>query len=126
MDVDRISKQLTDDILEYTGGTVSVDTGESVQSDRGYVVAYGRGCELIAPIDLEPDASWLHDLVHGFIRSVSPVVLQGRNVGAWIDNDLLYLDVSEIVTDRDEAIALGRTREQIAIWDLRKNESIYL
>ena len=48
-------------------------------------------------------------------------------VGGWVDNDgFAYLELPDIVQDRAEAIALGKDRDEIAIYDLWNNEEIRL
>ena len=48
-----------------------------------------------------------------------------RIIGGWVDIDnVAYLEISDIVQDRAEAIALGKERGEIAIYDFGKNEEI--
>lgn len=48
-------------------------------------------------------------------------------IGAWVNDDnYVYIEVSDIVFDREEAIALGKEREEEAIWDFKNNCEIKL
>lgn len=48
-------------------------------------------------------------------------------IGAWVNDDnYVYIEVSDIIFDRDEAIALGRERGEEAIWDFKNNCEIKL
>ena len=48
-------------------------------------------------------------------------------IGAWVNDDgYAYIEVSDIVFDREEAIALGREREEEAIWDFKNDCEIKL
>ena len=48
-------------------------------------------------------------------------------IGAWVnDDDYAYIEVSDIVFDREEAIALGKEREEEAIWDFKNDCEIKL
>ena len=48
-------------------------------------------------------------------------------IGAWINDDnYVYIEVADIVFDREEAIALGRERGEEAIWDFDNNCEIKL
>lgn len=47
-------------------------------------------------------------------------------VGIWADGDYVYLDVGNLVMDREEAVRLGKERHQLAIYDLDKAECIDL
>ena len=48
-------------------------------------------------------------------------------IGAWVNDDnYAYIEVSDIVFDRAEAIALGKERGEEAIWDFDNNCEIKL
>ena len=48
-------------------------------------------------------------------------------IGAWVNDDnYAYIEVSDIVFDRAEAMALGKEREEEAIWDFKNNCEIKL
>ena len=48
-------------------------------------------------------------------------------IGAWVNDDnYAYIEVSDIGFDREEAIALGKEREEEAIWDFKNNCEIKL
>ena len=48
-------------------------------------------------------------------------------IGAWVnDDDYAYIEVSDIVFDREEAIALGKERGEEAIWDFKNDCEIKL
>lgn len=53
--------------------------------------------------------------------------LQGspdRYLGAWVDGDEVYLDISEWIADRDTAIMDAKNRGELAVWDIARKESI--
>jgi len=47
-------------------------------------------------------------------------------VGGWIENDVVYLDVSEQITDKRTALNLGVQRNQLAIYDANNDKVINL
>ena len=48
-------------------------------------------------------------------------------IGAWVNDDnYVYIEVADIVFDREEAIALGRERGEEAIWDFDNDDEIKL
>ena len=48
-------------------------------------------------------------------------------IGAWVnDEGEAFIEVSDIVFDRERAIALGKEREEEAIWDFKNNCEIKL
>ena len=46
------------------------------------------------------------------------------NLGFWIDNDILYVDISENIKDLETALELGKKYNQKAIWDNTNNTEI--
>lgn len=47
-------------------------------------------------------------------------------MGGWAEDGLFYWDAVYLLTDRAEAIKKGIENEQIAIYNIEKNELIYL
>lgn len=48
-------------------------------------------------------------------------------IGGWVDDDgMAFIELSDIVQDRRQAIELGEEREEKAIYDLWNNEEIKL
>lgn len=62
------------------------------------------------------------------LSSESAQVICQSFLGLWYNKQdrFWYLDLSEHITDKEEAIALGIERKQIAIWDCEKGEEITL
>ena len=51
---------------------------------------------------------------------------KGLYVGLWLEDDVMFVDVSIHIVDYLEALEVGRENDQKAIFDLKSNESIYL
>ena len=51
---------------------------------------------------------------------------RGLYIGLWLEDDILFVDVSVHIVDYLEALEVGRNNDQKAIYDLKKNESVYL
>lgn len=51
---------------------------------------------------------------------------KGLYIGLWLDNDIMYVDVSIHIIDYLEALEVARDNDQKAIYDLKNNDSIYL
>lgn len=49
-----------------------------------------------------------------------------KMVGGWVEDGLVYLDVSKIFDDSDEVLAVGNRLGEIAAWDFAKFEPIYM
>ncbi len=95
-------------ILANMGDGITVNPEGETYSEGGYMVAdpaYGQVL-VVGPYVISDIVRWLHDI---------PGTVQ--YLGAWSHEGRLYLDVVDIIEDRDEAIRLGQERNQIAIWD---------
>lgn len=62
--------------------------------------------------------------IAAWVRSVR--LGPGQYLGAWRDGDRLYLDVSEVIHDPIAAVAAGRARGQLAIWDATEEREVRL
>lgn len=51
---------------------------------------------------------------------------KGLYIGLWLDSDIMFIDVSIHIIDYLEALEVARNNDQLAIYDLQKNDSIYL
>ena len=57
-----------------------------------------------------------------YFRNVDPIGKYQQVIGAWVNDDnYVYIGVSDIVFDREQAIALGVERGEEAIWDFKNN-----
>lgn len=115
-------------------GTYSL-TGQAYRGD-GLVVALPALGVAVAAEDGESDfdhlapavAEWVRDVAAPAVTSRPAPFYRPRYVGSWVDSrtGTLYLDVVEIFAREDiaDAIAAGRDRNQIAIWDAGRGEEI--
>ena len=73
-------------------------------------------------------AQWVSNYAAPAVTSRPAPFHRPRYVGSWVDSDTgtLYLDVVEVFAREDiaDAIAAGRDRNQIAIWDAGRGEEI--
>lgn len=51
---------------------------------------------------------------------------KGLYIGLWVEDDILFIDISIHIIDYLEALEIARNNEQKAIFDLQKKDSIYL
>lgn len=101
---------------EKGGGTFKRWSGEEYEEGKGYVVGGD-----VEGLKLPKDSR-----VIGSVEAIAAWIDKTRSpyVGSWVDYDTIYVDGCDVVIDRDEAIALGKERNQIAIWDLANNEEL--
>lgn len=116
-------KELYFKIQDWDGFSVKHDL--STYEGGGYAVGGASECFEIKADDL----SWNY-----FAYTIMPALREqtrGKGarllIGGWVDNDgVAYLELSDIVQNRTEAIALGEDRMEKAIYDLWNNEEIKL
>lgn len=53
-------------------------------------------------------------------------VPDGCFLGTWVHEDNVYIDVTEHFVDLDKALEAARLGNQLAIWDIEKEEEIFL
>jgi len=107
------------DLTEYGDVIPIFDRG------GGYAVGGASKCFEIKADDL----SW-----NNFAYTIMPALIEQTRgkaanllIGGWVDDDgTAYLELSDIVHDRKQAIELGKEREEKAIYDLWNNEEIKL
>ena len=51
---------------------------------------------------------------------------KGLFIGLWVDNDVMFIDVSIHIVNYLKALEIARNNDQLAIFDLKNNNSIYL
>jgi hypothetical protein len=111
------------------GATVDIESGTTV-SREGYVVALGAEYTWKMHTTNQDVRTrfnscgglldWVTQYVEHAVTWISDFpVFAPVYVGSWIDEntDTLYLDLVEIVSDRDSAIKLARRRGELAIFD---------
>ena len=47
-------------------------------------------------------------------------------IGLWVDNNIMYIDISINIIDKVEALEFGKKNKQLAVYDVVNNDSIYL
>lgn len=47
-------------------------------------------------------------------------------IGLWLDNNIMYIDISINIQDKTEALEFAKYNKQLAIYDLVNNDSVYL
>lgn len=108
-----------------SGASFNINTGE-FNPPTGYFVALG-GYEKRYPLPINPN-QW-RDIALDFLQANVWDVIGGREdiyLGFWLYAGELYIDLSERIEDRNEAIREGFARGQIAIYDAEAGKDIYL
>lgn len=111
----------------FGGSTLSFIAGVPTASS-GYAVSL-PGHETTTGARHLAKGEWqsttLPNFVEYYIEKHRAVLAQpGRYLGAWLDGDTLYLDVSEIHSELATAARLGWERNQLAIYDVARGQDI--
>ena len=114
----QIANRLTDGVRSNGGATV--DVNGSAGPTSGFMVGVpGYGTTLpLASFTLDDVAEW----VTNTRRRIAAA--DATYLGAWVDGETVYLDVSQRFNDRGVALITASQREELAIWDIAAGAEI--
>lgn len=109
------------DSLVANGG-FSLTRSLKAAQGQAYFVSYEQPNETIPMPEFSPET------IMSFRQQVLPMLKADTEtlLGGWLDQGMVYLDVSRAFQDRDAAIAFGQANNQLAIWDGFNNVEIRL
>ena len=92
--------------------------GIDFKPETGYMVG-------VKDILISEDTETISDLVNNIFKKASQLdnIPQQAFIGSWI-SDRLYVDLSLYITDKEEALELGRKYNQLAIYDIKNKGDI--
>lgn len=102
-------------IIQNGGATLN-GSGRAVSFRRGYQVSK-KDCYILNA----RHTNKILKAVNGILNGLRP----GEFCGLWIDGGRVYVDISERITNKREALKIGRKRAQISIFDWRAAACIY-
>ena len=102
-------------IIQNGGATLN-GSGHAVSFKRGYQVS-----EKDCYIRNARHTNKILKAVNGILNSLKP----GEFCGLWVDGGRVYVDISERITSKREALKIGRERAQISVFDWRTGAAIY-
>lgn len=103
------------DTLANNGGTFRNGDNISDTLTTGYVVG-GIVPSQIVSADNQDELS----------RVLSQFVATYDVVGTWLHDGMVHVDAVEVYDSREDAISVGRTRGEIAIWNVADSTEITL
>jgi hypothetical protein len=117
---DEVAQALVTALAAPDGGFTIDPTGRPVTD--GYAVAIHPERSYTVPVD----AVTADDLRRYAVRFGDLLAVPGTTFGGWHDpgSGTVWLDISWITHDLDEALATARQHDQIAIFDVRSGASI--
>jgi HK97 family phage portal protein len=106
-------------------GGMTIDLSTNSYPSTGFALSLDLEAELSVPFEAF-DANYA-DIVGDYTTEhAARLGADGKHLGTWLDtdSDLVFLDISTIVDDRDEALDLARAHQQRAIFDLATFDEI--
>lgn len=101
------------------GGATFDSRGVSLNVAHGFMVGGWGGHEFVVPVS-EFTTEWLD------AHAMTLFGLGAPWVGTWVHEDHVYVDGSQWFIHRDDAVAVARERNQLAVYDVATGESIYV
>lgn len=113
----NITQTIYDSVLQNAGITINLN---GQQPESGYAFSPFKETEVVVPLE-----SFSPEGVASYLTAYEAQLRQPNNYfGAWVDNGQVYLDVSQVIQDRDEAIRRARAADQLGIFDLNTGQTI--
>lgn len=118
-----IAKRALDGVLESGGATIPLTGGPSPTT--GFAVAtdkFGEKTEFKFPDDRPNPGKLIDQYVEEKLEQTEDPA--GLNIGAWVHEGDVYLDVSEVFDSKADALAQAKRLGEKAIFDLETGEEI--
>lgn len=112
-----VSNKIYLDTMKNSGGSFSI---KNQVADKGYMVAFKNLLEI-------PVKEFNRELIEKLLLE-NYKVLNKNNVyfGTWIDNDIVYIDLSKNYKYKNACVKFARQLKELAIFDLNTFTSVYL
>ena len=110
-------KKLIEKIIKNGGATLT-STLEEADLKNGYMVSE-VGAERVFGLDEVEE-------IEKTLIEYAEKITTNQFVGAWMDDDKLYIDISRHYKSKKQALRVGADNKQLAIYDIANEESIYI
>lgn len=109
----KITKTTINSIIRNGGATINAK-GERVILRSGYQVSE-RDLLIIAVANFNKSH---------IINAMSELTTRGQYVGVWVDNGLVYVDISHRISTKKEALRQGKALNQLSILSWKSGECV--
>jgi len=117
-------KQILAHVKKQGGATLNLDE-TFFTPKQGYMISL-LGYESKVSLDdkdaIEERLTRYKDIIRDILKNTALDV----KIGLWLEDGVLYLDISQYTKDKELALYLGKARAQLAIFDFANNEAINL
>ena len=102
-------------------GGVTIDLGGKQPAD-GFAYAFRKSSEVAVP-----EGDWTQAHLDRFIENhIDELNLPGNNLGVWVQDGYVYMDVSRVGSPTAETIAEAQKAHQLAVFDLDQFKEIQI
>lgn len=75
-------------------------------------------------VQIDVEAFTRQDIINYAGANTDLLAKDNHYLGGWVDGDTIYLDISIVASTRDEGLRLAIEHNQLAAWDLGRNEEV--
>ena len=108
-------------VLNNGSATLGADF-KPIEKKRGYCVSLA-GFETRLSLS-SPSAKMLFE--YYLIVYAERARQSGAFIGLWVNDDTIYFDLSRVYSDKKKALKEGALNAQLAIYDIARQQSIYI
>ena len=107
------------EIIKNKGATLDRNLND-FKRNKGYIVSLEGQEKKIIKSNIEEIKKEIEEK-RKFIEN-----RKGLYIGLWLENDYIYIDISIYIEDKTEALEIAKKNKQLAIYDLKIKDSLYL
>ena len=121
--LDIAIRQFVREIRENEGASLQLST-MLLNPQTGFLASYQHPTVQIPIVGVDDEV--IISEIEIFIVQHQPQLYKSKNwLGAWVDNGILYLDVSKHFTNIDSCVAFAQRNNQRAFFSCAKGKSVY-
>jgi hypothetical protein len=88
----------------------------------GYIVSQDKGIKVID----KPLEHLNFKEIEQDLKALIKRVRATEFIGLWLDNGIIYIDISRVIQSKENALKLAKEQNQKAIFDIKNNKVIFV
>jgi hypothetical protein len=97
--------------------------GRGLQPSKiGFIVSQDRGIKVID----KPLEHLNFKEIEQDLKALIKRVRATEFIGLWLDNGIIYIDISRVIQSKENALKLAKEQNQKAIFDIKNNKVIFV